>query len=234
MSAIPTSQDLEAIRAMADRYPFLFRQDDPRDARTIGEIVRLHLADVGDDIGAETYEARRYVLNLFAETHGGKRVAAGKVAPQPWMVMVSESPQPLTNILRHKNKRESLRSSQTGKAEVSKNYDTSARRQAGGRESRMLIFVRPASTSILPQSALPATGSLHRGPGHDRERAQLRLPFAGRFHAAVCTAAPETIPCHPSPGGSARYGDRVSRLVASAKPSHDRDWDPSVAVYSEW
>jgi integrase len=74
MSASPTGlpdpSDLEALRILAAKYPFLFAGVDPRDQRTVGEVIDLYLENAADEIGAETFYTRRLDLARFSAHFG--------------------------------------------------------------------------------------------------------------------------------------------------------------------
>jgi integrase len=69
-AAQPDLADLQALQRLADKYPWMFNGMDPRDQKTVGEIVPLYLDAAGEELDAAALADRRRVLGKFAEAFG--------------------------------------------------------------------------------------------------------------------------------------------------------------------
>jgi integrase len=71
---IPMLDELETLRRLSEKYPFLFHQSDPRDLKTIAEVIRLYVNDAKGELDTRTHEYRARHLASFALAFGMRQV----------------------------------------------------------------------------------------------------------------------------------------------------------------
>jgi integrase len=75
--AKPTAADLETLTALLAKFPGIIeaaRPVDPRDARTVKEVIGLYLDDAKSAVTADHYAHSGATLNLFAEKFGTRTI----------------------------------------------------------------------------------------------------------------------------------------------------------------